>query len=313
MNIPTTDQLQGVAHKIDPHAQLLHTWTLKGGISAQMTAIEVALANGEQRKLIVRRPNTRTMSLNPHAAADEYKILHTVQAAGVRAQRPYLLDQSGVILPEPYLVVEYIEGEPEYAPADIISFVTQIADQLATLHRVHVNPAELDLPQQGQHISEKLQQRPAALDHALQEGRIRDALEAVWPLPAIGAPSLLHGDFWPGNLLWKDGRLTAIIDWEDAMLGNPLADFATTRLDMLWIFGFDALRAFSQRYQELTRFDFRQLPYWDLVAALRPASRLPVWAEGWPELGRPDITEATMREAHRWFVDQAFERLDGHK
>lgn len=313
MNTPTIDQLQRVAQKIDPHAQLLRAWTLNGGISAQMTAIEVALANGDRRKLIVRRPNQRTISLNPHAAAAEYKILHTVQAAGVKTQTPYLLDPSGVIFPEPYLVIEYIEGEPDYAPADPIRFVTQSADQLATLHSVGVNPAELDLPQQAQHLTAKLQQRPATLDHVLQEGRIRDTLKAVWPLPALGAPVLLHGDFWPGNLLWKDGKLAAIIDWEDAMLGNPLADFATTRLDILWIFGRDALRAFSQRYQELTRFDFSQLPYWDLVAALRPASRLALWAEGWPQLGRPDITEATMTAAHRWFVNQAFELLDKHK
>jgi aminoglycoside phosphotransferase (APT) family kinase protein len=215
------------------------------------------------------------------------------------------------------LVIEYIEGEPDYAPADPIHFVTQIADQLAILHSIRVNPAELDLPQQAQTLSAKLQQRPATLDHSLQEGRIRDTLEAVWPLPAIGAPTLLHGDFWPGNLLWQAGKLAAIIDWEDAMIGNPLSDFATTRLDMLWIFGRDALRAFSQRYQEVTHFEddfaLHQLPYWDLVAALRPASRLAVWAEGWPELGRPDITEATMRQAHRWFVDQAFEQLSGYK
>src|SRR5438067_5191571 len=24
---------------------------------------------------------------------------------------------------------------------------------------------------------------------------------------------LLHGDFWPGDTLWRDGRLVAVIDW----------------------------------------------------------------------------------------------------
>ena len=25
---------------------------------------------------------------------------------------------------------------------------------------------------------------------------------------------LLHGYLWPGNLLWQDGRLVAVVDWE---------------------------------------------------------------------------------------------------
>ena len=45
---------------------------------------------------------------------------------------------------------------------------------------------------------------------------IRDALEAVWPLGSRNADKLMHGDYWPGNTLWKDGRLVGIIDWEDA-------------------------------------------------------------------------------------------------
>jgi aminoglycoside phosphotransferase (APT) family kinase protein len=127
----------------------------------------------------------------------------------------------------------------------------------------------------------------------------------------VNQPALLHGDFWPGNLLWKDGKLVAVIDWEDAEVGNPLADFAISRLDILWIFGLDALHAFTERYQSLVTLDFSQLAYWDLFAALRPASRIAAWAAGWPQLGRSDITEATMRAGHRWFVNQAFGQAFG--
>ena len=44
---------------------------------------------------------------------------------------------------------------------------------------------------------------------------------------------LLHGDYWPGNVIWQDGRLVAVIDWEDACLGDPLADLATARVELL--------------------------------------------------------------------------------
>ena len=34
------------------------------------------------------------------------------------------------------------------------------------------------------------------------------------PPVQVNRPVLLHGDFWPGNILWRDGRLVAVIDWE---------------------------------------------------------------------------------------------------
>jgi aminoglycoside phosphotransferase (APT) family kinase protein len=314
MKPPTVAELEAVILKLEsitgPRATLLRAWELKGGISAQMTALEVALAGGQMRKFIVRRPGERTLQLNPNAASDEFHILQLVQAAGVKTQTPYLLDSSGEIFPTPFLVIEYIDGEPQYAPADLTCCVTQIAGELAALHTG--TSAALDLtflPDQMQHLGQKLAARPVTLDDSLDEGRIRDALESVWPLPLPDPPVLLHGDFWPGNLLWQEGKLVAVIDWEDAMVGNPLADFATTRLDMLWIFGAEAMHTFTRQYQQMTRFDCGQLPFWDLYAALRPASRISVWAEGWPELGRSDITEATMRAAHRFFVDQALAEI----
>jgi hypothetical protein len=59
---------------------------------------------------------------------------------------------------------------------------------------------------------------------------------------------------------------------------------------------------FTQQYQSLTTIDFTNLPYWDLYAALRPASQFAAWA--------PDeLTEKTMRERYTWFIAQAFEKL----
>jgi hypothetical protein len=44
-----------------------------------------------------------------------------------------------------------------------------------------------------------------------------------------------HGDFWSGNLLVADGRLTGIVDWEAAGPGRlPLVDFLQHRLNAAW-------------------------------------------------------------------------------
>lgn len=312
-SLPTPQLLEKVVRNFDPTAKLLASWPLKGGISAQMTALEIMRGDGTIERIILRQPG----SAHPTKARDEFNILQAVQAVGVKAQRPYWVDESGAILPHPYLLIEYIEGAPEYAPNDPIRYAEQIATQLATLHRMDAasHAAAIDLrflPHQAPRLDSLIQQPPATLDHALMEGRIRATLAAAWPLP-MGAPVLLHGDFWPGNLLWRGGELAAIIDWEDAELGNPLADFAITRLDTLWILGRAAMHEFSARYQQLTQFDFRNQPYWDLVASLRPMSRLGEWAAGWPSMGRADITVASMAAGHRWFVEQALKQIEGEQ
>ena len=55
--------------------------------------------------------------------------------------------------------------------------------------------------------------------------------------------------------------------------------------------------------------DFSFLPYWDLRVSLRPISSIEEWAVSFPQLGRPDVTEQTMTEGHRWFVDSAIDQL----
>jgi aminoglycoside phosphotransferase (APT) family kinase protein len=151
--------------------------------------------------------------------------------------------------------------------------------------------------------------RPSTLDDPLEEGRIRKALEPVWPLPPAHEPVLLHGDFWPGNILCREGRIAAVIDWEEAKLGDRLSDVAMSRLDLLWAFGIDAMRDFTAHYRAMTAVDLVNLPYWDLYAALRPVSNIAEWAGAWSELGRTDITEASMRAGHKEFITQAFEKL----
>ena len=61
----------------------------------------------------------------------------------------------------------------------------------------------------------------------------------------------------------------AVIDWEDAALGDPLADVANSRLEILWAFGIAAMIGCTRQYRSMTAVDFANLPYWDLCVALR--------------------------------------------
>jgi aminoglycoside phosphotransferase (APT) family kinase protein len=296
-------QFEQLLRQIDPSSKLLRLWEVKGGVSAQVTALEVERGDGATQKLIVRQHGEVDLKNNPQVAAHEYKLLQFLHSAGLPTPKPYYLDQSCVIFPTPYIVLEYVEGKTELEPAEIHDLTLQLATQLSRIHKVEGESLELSfLKKQKAIIAEKCSNRPAILDDSLDEGLIRDTLEPVWPSLQRNRSVLLHGDFWPGNLLWKDGQIVAVIDWEDAHIGDPLADVANARLEILWAFGTDAMQQFTAQYLSLANLDTTNLHYWDLVAALRPASKLSDW-------GLDPSTEQKMRGRHRWFVARALEQV----
>jgi aminoglycoside phosphotransferase (APT) family kinase protein len=267
-----------------------------------VTALEIERPDGQREKLLARQHGAADLASNPQIAADEFRLLQVLRAVGLPAPTPYYLDQSGEIFDTPYLVIEYIEGQTEFAPAHLDDFLIQFAAQLARIHQVDgARPDIAFLPRQAEKYARKLRERLANLDESLQEGQIRDVLAAAWPLPQRNPLTLLHGDFWPGNLLWRDGQLVGVIDWEDAALGDPLADVANSRLEVLWAFGAVAMQRFTEQYQSISPIDFTALPYWDLCAALRHATHAADWANY-------AAGEQTMRAGYRWFITQAFEK-----
>ena len=297
------DKFEQLVQKIVPQSKLLRAWELTGGVSAQVTALEIERPDRQKQKMIVRQHGAVDLQQNPQIAADEFKLLQITRSAGLATPAPYYVDQSGDIFPTPCVVVEYIEGNTEFALDHVADFIPQFATHLARIHAVDYSNLDLSfLPTQEQKYAKKVSERPPNLDESIDEGCIRDVLESAGRLSQHNASVLLHGDFWPGNLLWKDGRLVAVIDWEDAALGDPLADVANSRLEILWAFGIDAMHSFTQQYQSIATIDFTCLPIWDLFAALRPAFKIAEWAGD-------DIAEQTMRERHRFFVAQAFTNL----
>src|SRR5215831_15391681 len=96
-----------VVQKIDPHSKLLRTWELKGGVSAQVTALEIERPDGQTQKMIVRQHGAVDLRNNPQIAADEFKLLQITQSAGLATPVPYYVDQSCDIFPNPYIVIEF--------------------------------------------------------------------------------------------------------------------------------------------------------------------------------------------------------------
>jgi aminoglycoside phosphotransferase (APT) family kinase protein len=300
--------------RIAPKSRLVRYWPLKGGISAGMTALEIEDADGKRQKLIVRQPGDQTLSQNLHAAEDEFRVLEITHSLGLATPRPFLVDPSGMFLDSPFLIIEYFEGRLEFDPLDVNDFVRQMAAYLAKIHSIDDTKADLVfLPRKTAEVTGIFEKISGEVEPSFQVERIRDMLEKALPYPQRNASVLLHGDFWPGNTLWQNDHLEAVIDWEDACRGDPLSDLAISRLDILWIFGIGAFHTFTDVYQSLMPIDISSLPYWDLDAALRLArlagADLDQWAAFFRPYGRPDITTDTIRRDYQFFIDQAFDML----
>lgn len=302
-NLPFNELLQ----RIEPNIQLHRAWELTGGVSAQVTALEVLLPDGQARKMVVRQPGEADLAQNPHIAADEYKLLRLLTAAGLPAPTPYLFDESREIMPTPYVVIEYVEGETILSATapEALDLSRQMAAVLARIHQAEVAGGEVSfLPRQTDRLAELIGRKPANAEDSDEASRIREALQPVWQRLPRNPDALLHGDYWPGNILWNNGELSAVIDWEDAAIGDPLADLANGRLEIAWMYGEEAMHHFTRVYQShLPALDYAYLPYWDLCAALKPALSMSAW-------GLDPGDERRMREKLRGFVTRALEQID---
>ena len=137
----------------------------------------------------------------------------------------------------PFVMMVFLPGTPFFvwqpdarfdrSPQAVASLWQQCIDALVRLHRFdwqhHLPDWEPPTPLKDEitrwdRILHKAPE-PAWLDAAQH---VRAAL--LERLPPSPAPGLVHGDYQPGNMLYEDGRLTGIIDWELASIGSPLLD-----------------------------------------------------------------------------------------
>ena len=80
-----------------------------------------------------------------------------------------------------------------------------------------------------------------------------------------------------GNLLWRDGHLAGLLDWEDACLGDPMAELAAARCDLHSRFSVGAADALAEAYAALAPVDRSRLAWWDLYM---PTAQL-TYMDGW--------------------------------
>jgi aminoglycoside phosphotransferase (APT) family kinase protein len=95
---------------------------------------------------------------------------------------------------------------------------------------------------------------------------------------AVEALTLCWGDSRLGNMIFRDFRCVAVLDWEMATLASPEMDFAWWRFfdrhhsegcDTPRLPGFPSREQTIARYRELSGFEPRHLDYYEIFAAFR--------------------------------------------
>ena len=257
-------QAQQIVKKLDSGGKIVAIQPLTGGVSAQVTAITAQTAAGIEKRFVVRQHGATDHGDNPNIARDEHRLLTILHHMALPVPQSYLADASCSILETPYIVTEFIAGETIFAPDDLDAFLRQSSRFLADLHHAPIHTPDLTF----------MQRRSEALTNVAYYNLV----PTIQPPHQKNEAVILHGDFWPGNMLWQGDQLAAVIDWEDASFGDPLRDLAGARLEIVWAFGEEAAQTFTTYYQHhMPHLDYGNLPYWEMFMALRNVHTVDAW------------------------------------
>jgi aminoglycoside phosphotransferase (APT) family kinase protein len=126
---------------------------------------------------------------------------------------------------------------PDLEPGQRRRMYEQLVDTLADLHNIDPVAAGVgDFGKPGNYFERQVarwtkQYRDSQTDDLPEMERLIEWLPAT--LPEQSRTSIVHGDYRIDNVLFDQGRLTAVLDWELATLGDPVADFSY--LAMQWM------------------------------------------------------------------------------
>lgn len=188
---------------------------------------------------IVRRPPLGHVLATAHDMTREYRVISALADTDVPVPATYLLCEEQNVLGAPFYLMAKVAGTPYRGAAELAAIgaartrtvATRMVDTLAALHAVDprtVGLADFGRPEGylGRQVRRWKKQLDASRSRDLPGAdELHAALAAQ--VPAESAASIVHGDYRLDNLLVDEAdQVTAVLDWEMATLGDPLADLA---------------------------------------------------------------------------------------
>ena len=277
----------------------------------------------EEHRLIMRRDPTGSVLRTDRQT--EYSLLKVLEATTIPSPRALWLDAEGKWFDRPSLVMDRIDGECQMfvieGPDPVSQRLRLAHDCLMLLTSVH----GLDWPALGLGpilgfngnggATVEVDKWTAEMrDQQMEEDDRLDRL-AAWLHDAAPQPQiqvLVHGDFKPGNMLLRDGKIVGLLDWETAHIGDPIEDLGwitnPLRRREHQIQGVWEATQIADRYQEITglNVDPDELRYWNVFANFKLAVIVLTGMRSYAE-GRSDVPYDFPVQ----LLDLAFQLIEG--
>lgn len=187
---------------------------------------------------VLRRKPFGPLLRSAHAVEREYRVLAALYPLDFPVPEPLALCDDEDAIGAVFYVMELARGRsyangalPDFDPETRRHVYEQMIDTLADLHCVDAERAGLgDFGKPGNYFERQVrrwtrQYRDSETDYIPQMERLIAFLPDT--IPEQAGSSIVHGDYRIDNVLFDgDGTLSAVLDWELATLGDPLADFS---------------------------------------------------------------------------------------
>jgi aminoglycoside phosphotransferase (APT) family kinase protein len=217
----------------------------QGRLTGPLTAEVIAggrsnltyVVRGATGEVVVRRPPLALVLPSAHDMSREYRVTAALSDAGFPVARPLLLCTDTDVIGAPFYVMEHVDGV--VLRGETLSTVdveaaercgTELVDTLLRLHAIDYAAIGLGdfgrpdgyLARQVRRWHEQWERAKTRelplLDSVTQ--RLRDSM------PDSPRPGIVHGDYRLDNVMLDPGlrEIRAVVDWEMATIGDPLAD-----------------------------------------------------------------------------------------
>lgn len=253
---------------------------------------------GEQRQAFcLRRDPGNALLRHESDLGEQYRVLKCLEQTDVPAPRAFWHEADPAVLGAPAIVMERVPGEcpspwrragREYyaAAAERGVLPASFTDALAAVHNVDWQAAGLDFlgaPGTGCDFAlREIAKWEALIDESGHPGHPILADLIGWlrhHAPDTEQLTLVHGAYRTGNVLIHDDRVSAVLDWELQVIGDPMYDVAYV-LTELNREGTELLsnvvprELFFERYQQATgiEIDEQRCAYYQLLYAMRSAA-----------------------------------------
>ena len=212
--------------------KILSSRLITGGNRYQSWAVDIAAPDGRTLPLYLRHQMPRPPSAEPYTLEREAQIYRVIDGRGIRAPRLVAVHPDGQTV-----LSERVPGRAEFRrlinPEHRVTVVQDFVQTLADLHKLDIARVTLDGLSARSSMADCVAREIAVWQAMYEETHSRDPLIDLalnWlttNMPRPGEPVVLvHGDAGPGNFLFEDGHMTALLDWELAHLGDPMEDIA---------------------------------------------------------------------------------------